>query len=162
MKISIIAAMSFDRLIGNKNQLPWHLPADLKHFKAITLGKPIIMGRKTFESIGKALPGRTNIVISRDHRFTATGCIVAHSLEAALQQASFDEIMIIGGATLYEYALPLADTLYLTIVNGHFVGDCYFPAWSDGSWVLVDQKAHTADKANPYGYTFLTYLNKKL
>lgn len=158
MKINIIVAMAFNRLIGNNNQLPWYLPADLKHFKTITWGNPIIMGRKTFQSIGKALPGRTNIIITHDPTFAAEDCVIAHSLEEACQwPTGHDEVFIIGGSTIYQQALPLANMLYITLVNGNFTGDCYFPEWFDQEWVLTKQEAHTANQTNKFGYTFLIY-----
>ena len=128
MKISIIVAMADKRVIGHDNRLPWHLPADLKHFKATTMGKPIIMGRKTWESIGRPLPGRTNIVVTRDPRYTADGCVVVHSIDAALQACSGnEEVMVIGGAEFYRQVLPEASTLYLTLVHDEFEGDALFP-----------------------------------
>lgn len=158
MKINIIAAMAYNRLIGNKNQLLWHLPADLKHFKTLTMGKTIIMGRKTFESIGKALPGRINIVITRDSTFTAKDCLIAHSLEEAYQLCNkADEVFIIGGATIYQQALEHAHKMYITIVDGEFSGDCYFPEWAQQNWLLTNQEKHNADQNNPYNYSFYIY-----
>jgi len=118
MKLSLIVAMADNHVIGHNNRLPWHLPADLKHFRAITLGKPVLMGRKTWESIGRPLPGRTNIVITRNADYLAADCVVVHSLDEALRAAgSAAEVMVIGGAELYRQALPQADTLYLTLVR---------------------------------------------
>lgn len=133
MKISIIVAVAGKkRVIGKKGALPWHIPEELKRFKEITMGNPIIMGRITHESIGKALPGRVNIVITREPDYKALGCIVVHSLEEALQQTkSADEVFIIGGGQIYAEALPLADKLYLTYIDREIEGDVFFPDYSD-------------------------------
>ena len=128
MQISIIVALADNRLIGGNNKLLWHLPADLQYFKSITLGKPIIMGRKTYESIGKPLPGRRNIVISRNKQFKCQVCEVYDSLSKALAALQdYAEVMIIGGAEIYQQALPIADKMYITIVHHAFTGDAYFP-----------------------------------
>ena len=157
MKLSLIAAMADNRVIGHENRLPWHLPADLQHFKAITLGKPVLMGRKTWESIGRPLPGRTNIVITRDTGYVAEGCVVAHSLEEAVRAAGeAAEVMVIGGAQLYRQALPLADTLYLTLVHAEIRGDTRFPAWQPGEWRETARIDHEADDRNPHAYSFIT------
>lgn len=155
MKISIVVAMADNRVIGHENRLPWHLPADLKHFKQITMGKPILMGRKTFESIGRPLPGRTNIVITRDESYTAEGCVVVHSIEAALKAADSEEVMVIGGAEFYQQALPHADTLYLTLVEGEFEGDTFFPELDDEEWREVERSGFDADEKNPHAYSFV-------
>ena len=121
MKLSIIVAAAANGVIGRDNQLPWRLPADLRHFKQTTMGKPILMGRKTWESIGRPLPGRTNIVITRDSDYAAAGCVVVNSIDAALLAAgSQDEIMVIGGAELYRQVLPRTDTIYLTLFRRHY------------------------------------------
>lgn len=159
MKISIIAAMDENRVIGYQGQMPWHLPADLKHFRQITMGKPIIMGRKTYESIGKPLDGRTNIIVTRNPGFQAPDCTVTHSLEEALQAAASEnpqEAVIIGGGNLYTQALPLADTLYLTQIQEQFNGDTYFPAWEPQQWQTLESTDHNPDAKNPYAYRFLT------
>jgi len=128
MNISIIAAMGSNRVIGYENRLPWELPEDLQHFKALTLHKPIIMGRKTYDSIGKPLPKRQNIILTRDNAFQANGCDIVHSIDEAVEIAEDkSEIMIIGGAHLYEQCLPLANVLYLTLVHQDYTGDTYFP-----------------------------------
>ncbi len=156
--IALIVAMANNRVIGNNNQIPWHLSADLKHFKQITLGKPIIMGRGTFESIGKPLPGRHNIVITRNQQWTAADVSVAHSLTEALQQAGDDtEIMIIGGNHVYNEALPLATRLYITYVDTVVNGDTYFPEWDQQEWDEVQRKPHQADANNPFDYCFCVY-----
>ena len=157
MKLSVIVAMAANRVIGHENRLPWHLPADLQHFKATTLGKPVLMGRKTWESIGRPLPGRTNIVITRDTAYTAEGCVVAHSLGEAIQAAGeAEEIMIIGGAELYRQALPQTDRLYLTLVHGDFEGDTRFPEWQQDEWRETARIDHGADDKNPHAYSFIT------
>jgi dihydrofolate reductase len=156
MKISIIVAMADNRVIGHDNRLPWHLPADLKHFKATTMGKPIIMGRKTWESIGRPLPGRTNIVVTRDPRYTADGCVVVHSVDAALQACSADEeVMVIGGAEFYRQVLPRASTLYLTLVHDAFEGDAFFPELDSHEWREVEREDFDADADNPHAYSFI-------
>jgi dihydrofolate reductase len=157
MKVSIIVAMAANRVIGHENRLPWHLPADLQHFKQITMGKPIVMGRKTFESIGRPLPGRTNIVITRNENYSAGGCVVVHSLNEAMRAAGdSEEVMVIGGAEFYRQVLPYAGTLYLTCVEGEFEGDAYFPELADDEWREVASEAHAADEKNPHAYRFIT------
>lgn len=157
MMVSIIAAMDRNRLIGNKNRLPWHLPADFAHFKAVTMGKPIIMGRKTFESIGKPLPGRTNIVLSRDTNTCFEGATCVTSFEEALAVvADENEIMIIGGSTIYEMLLPKVNRLYLTYVNAAFEGDAWFPEFDENQWVEKEIVTHQADEKNAYDCRFVT------
>ena len=154
-RISIIVAMDQNGLIGNDNKLPWYLPADLKHFKHTTMGKPIIMGRKTFESIGKPLPGRVNIVLTRSTGYQAQGCIVTSSLDDAIEAAgTVDEVMIIGGATLYKEALAQVDRIYLTHVRAQLNGDTWFPSLDESEWVETQRVEHSADQSNPYDYTF--------
>jgi dihydrofolate reductase len=156
MSLAIVAALSRDRVIGKNNQLPWHLPADLRHFKQLTLHKTIVMGRHTFESIGKALPQRHNIVVTRQTDFQAVDVTVANSIEQALTLAKTEEVMIIGGAQLYEQLLPQVDTLYLTLVDAFVPGDTYFPQWQSSAWQTVHEQSFPADEQNPYPYTFLT------
>ena len=156
MKISIIVAMDEQRVIGNENRLPWRLPADLKHFRAVTMGKPIIMGRKTWESIGRPLPGRTNIVVTRDRDYVAGGCVVVHSLEDALDAAcDHAEAMVIGGGEFYRQVLPQASTLYMTRVHGTFEGDAFFPALDESQWHEVEREDFDADADNPHAYSFI-------
>jgi dihydrofolate reductase len=156
MKISIIVAMAANGVIGNDNELPWHLPADLKHFKQTTMGKPILMGRKTWESIGRPLPGRTNIVITRDSAYSAAGCIVVNSIEAAIAAAGEqEEVMVIGGAELYRQVLPRADTIYLTRIHASFDGDTRFPEISDTEWQQLERVDHEADEKNLQDYSFI-------
>lgn len=157
MKISMIAAMARDRVIGKDNQMPWHLPADLAHFKRLTLGKPVLMGRKTFESIGRPLPGRRNLVISRNPGYQAEGIEVVGSVEAALALlagSSVAELMVIGGGHLYAEMLPSADCLYLTQIDLAVEGDTRFPAFDDGQWLRIDSESHPADEKNPHSYCF--------
>lgn len=158
MKISMVAAMANNRVIGKGNQMPWHLPADLKHFKSVTLGKPVIMGRKTYESIGKALPGRQNVVISRDVTFQPSDALVVTSPEKALEAAEHQgEVMVIGGGSIYLHFLPLCHRLYLTDIELDTDGDTQFPDFNQGyRWDLLDESLHKADDKNPYNYRFYT------
>jgi dihydrofolate reductase len=154
--ISIVVAMDRNRLIGRGNALPWHLPADLAHFKAVTLGKPILMGRKTYESIGRPLPGRHNIVITRNAGYAAPGCTVVSGVEAALAAAGeAPEVMLIGGAQLYAELLSRAGRIYLTRIDAVFEGDAWFPALDAGEWRETECSVHAADERNPYPYSFL-------
>jgi dihydrofolate reductase len=161
MKISAIAAMGENRAIGFRGKIPWHLSADFKRFKELTVGHPIIMGRKTFESIGKPLPGRVNVVITTDRAYVAEGCIVVHSLDEALAAAhDADEVFIIGGAQIYELALPKVQTLYLTKVHGTFEGDAFFPELNESEWRLVSSEDHPKDEKNDADFTWLVYERK--
>ena len=165
MIISIIVAMGNNQVIGIKNALPWKLPADMEHFRQLTQGKPIIMGQKTFESIGKALPGRTNIVLTLDKNFQAPDCLVAYSIGEAIQIAKnlgTKEVMIGGGVSIYKQFLPLAGRMYLTLIEGDFEGDAYFPEFDYNDWNEVGRVENAADKDNPYRYTFLTLQRKNL
>ena len=156
MRIALIVAMAENRVIGRNNQLPWRIPADLRHFKALTLGKPVIMGRKTYESIGRPLPGRDNIVVTADSGYQAEGCQVVHSMEQALEAAgSCEEAMIIGGANLYRQTLENADRLYLTLVKAEPEGDTWFPEIELQQWREIERQAHTADESNEYDYDFV-------
>ncbi len=156
--ISMIAAMAENRAIGKNNELLWHLPKDFQHFKSVTMGKPILMGRKTFESIGKALPGRKNIVITRDNHFTAEDVVIVHSIAAALEATEeFDDVMVIGGASFYEQMLPMTETLYLTVVHQDFEADVFFPEIKAEEWNVVERVKHEADEKHAYPYSFITY-----
>jgi len=159
----MIAAMANDRIIGDDNQMPWHLPADLQHFKRVTMAKPVVMGRKTFESIGRPLPGRRNIVITRNATYQAEGIEVVSSPEEALTLLEgTEEVMIIGGGNIYSQFLPLAERLYLTFIDLTVAGDTQFPDYGkDYQWAEVESEAHQPDERNKYGYTFIT-LHKKL
>ncbi|MCE2570567.1 type 3 dihydrofolate reductase [Motilimonas eburnea] len=156
MKIAMIAAMANNRVIGKDNQMPWHLPADLKFFKATTLGKPVLMGRRTYESIGRPLPGRLNVVITRDPNWCAEGVSVVASPEAALALVSeHEEVMVIGGGAIYQAFLPLADSLYLTFIQADIDGDTQFPDYQAVSqWEQELLATHQADESNPYDLVF--------
>ncbi len=160
MMISMIAAMAHDRVIGLDNQMPWHLPADLAHFKRVTLGKPVLMGRKTFESIGRPLPGRRNLVISRNPDYRAGGVEVIDSVEAALAllaDSDVAELMVIGGGHLYGQLLPRADRLYLTRIDLAVEGDTRFPAFDENDWSCIERELHQPDEKNPHPYCFETW-----
>lgn len=155
--LSFIVAIDEKGAIGYRNQLPWHMPADLQHFKKHTVGKPILMGRKTFESIGRPLPQRDNIIVTHDKNFQAVGCHVFHSLDAALEAFKEKaEIMIIGGAGIFSQLLPQADRLYLTRIHHTFVADTFLPEIDFSQWQEVEREPHAADERNPYAYTFIT------
>ena len=156
--LSLVTAMDSNRLIGKNNSLPWHLPADLAFFKATTMGKPVIMGRKTYVSIGKALPGRKNIVVTRDRNFDAPDCEVALNLDAAIAIVDdTEEVMLIGGASLYEQTLDRADIIYLTLIHHEFTGDTWFPEIDPKYWKSVSRKDFNADDKNPFPYSFVKY-----
>ena len=158
MTISIIVATSENNVIGAAGDLPWRLSDDLKHFKSITMGKPIVMGRKTWDSIGRPLPGRRNIVISRQADFVAEGCDVVASLDDAAAAAGDEkEIMVIGGSQIYLLALPMADRLYQTRVHAEVDGDAFFPKIDEAEWRLMTNESHEADERNEYPYSFRTY-----
>ena len=159
MKIALVVAVSQNNVIGRDNQLPWHLPEDLQYFKSVTMGKPILMGRKTFDSIGRPLPGRKNIVITRDLEWDAEGVEVVHSVDDALATgadacavANSDEIMIIGGAQIYRDCLPIADRLYLTRVEAEIEGDAFFPDIDIKQWQKIAEK--TPKEIDKYSYCF--------
>jgi dihydrofolate reductase len=157
MKISIIVAVSKNGTIGQKGKIPWHFPEDLKRFKKITTGHHLIMGRKTYESIGHPLPGRTNIVITRDPKLKIKKCIIVHSLKEALriaQNAGEKEAMVIGGESVYKLALPIADKIYLTKIHHNFCGDTFFPKIDANEWREVRSEQHPKDNRNKYFYTF--------
>jgi dihydrofolate reductase len=154
--ISLIAAVADNGVIGLDNRLPWRLPADLRHFKTLTLGKPIVMGRKTWESLPGMLPQRRHIVVTSNPGYEAVGCDVVHSLEQALVAAGdTPEVMIIGGARLYQQALPHARRMYLTLVHAQVAGNVFFPAYDAQLWTERERVEHRADAENPYPYTFL-------
>ena len=158
MILSIIAAMDRNRLIGNKNQLPWHLPADLAHFKSVTMGKPVLMGRKTFESIGRPLPGRKNIIMTRSSTLNIDGVIVVRDVEEAVSKISEeDELMVIGGSSVYELLLPKANRMYLTHVDGEFEGDVWFPEFDEKQWIVTNSVSLNPDEKNSYSCHFVTY-----
>ncbi|MDO8503492.1 MAG: type 3 dihydrofolate reductase [bacterium] len=161
-RISLIAALGRNRVIGKNNRLPWKLPADLKHFHDLTLGKTVVMGRRTFESIGRPLPNRTNIVITSGEGYSAPGSKIVHSVDEALKAFGKDEeVMIIGGASIYEQFLPLSKKIYLTQIDEDFEGDAYFPAFDPDEWLEREREEKTPDRENAYRYTFLTLERKK-
>ena len=159
-KITLIAAMARNRGIGMDGELPWHLPGELKHFKSVTMGKPIVMGRKTWESIGRALPGRQNIVVSRNPCFRAPGCDHARSLEEAVAMAQGEEVMIIGGGELYRQALAGADRMILTEVDCEPQADTWFPDWDRSQWEKVSVRHERADQKNPFAYRVVEWIRK--
>ena len=157
--LSLITAMDSNRVIGKNNSLPWHLPADLAYFKQTTMGKPVIMGRKTFESIGKALPGRKNIVLTRDNNFEAPDCEVATDIDQAMSRVDgCVEVMLIGGASLYEQTIHSADKIYLTLIHHEFNGDTWFPEIDPEYWKLESREDCERDEKNQFAYSFLKYL----
>ncbi len=158
--LSVIAAMARNRVIGVNNTLPWRLPEDLKHFKALTMGHAIVMGRKTFESIGKPLPGRATVIVTRDPDYRAPGCISAASIDAAIGACAGEtEIFFVGGAELYAQVLPRADRLYLTEIQADYAGDAWFPIFDRGQW----EEAARDRRVSPEGlaYDFVTYLRSR-
>lgn len=163
-ELAIIVAVAENGVIGNDNALPWRLPEDLQNFKRITMGKPVVMGRKTYDSIGKPLPGRTNIVVTRNVSFHAEGLQVAHSLEEALAKASeiaaragVEEVMVMGGAEIYAATIPRADRLYMTEVHANVEGDAILPAIDWACWREVRREHRVAQSPNPYDYSFICY-----
>lgn len=163
-RLALMVAMAANGVIGRDNGLPWHLPEDLRYFKRTTLGKPVIMGRKTFESIGRPLPGRPNIVVSRRGGWSAAGVTVTDSLASALSCAQAlaldsgaEELVVIGGAQVYEAALPLADRLYVTEVHATVDGDTWFPPVNLAQWREIAREEHAATPDNPYPYAFVVY-----
>lgn len=155
--ISMIWAMGKDNALGCKNRMPWYLPADFAYFKKVTLGKPVIMGRKTFESIGKPLPGRKNIIITRDAAFRPEGCITVDSIEGAEAYTTDTEAFIVGGAEIYKAFLPMADKLYITEIDKAFEADAFFPDIDYTQWRLVSSEAGIKDEKNPFDYRWLVY-----
>ncbi|MDT3707874.1 MAG: dihydrofolate reductase [Thiobacillus sp.] len=157
-RVSVIAALARNGVIGIENRLPWRLPEDLAHFKALTLGHPILMGRKTFESLGRPLPGRTNVVITRNPGYRPDGCLVAASIPAAIALCGgADEVFFIGGADLYAQAIPLADRLYLTEVDIEATGDAWFPDYDKRAFREVSRESHTGGKGEVLRFDFVVY-----
>lgn len=164
MKLSLICAIAQNGVIGRGNKLPWYLPEDLKHFKRTTMGKPVIMGRKTYESIGRPLPGRTNIVVTRNRNYEAEQVRVVDSLSDAIELAEHtavidgsEEAFIIGGAELYKIALPLVDRMYLTLVHAEVEGDAWFPEITADEWEEVSRAEFPASETNPYSYSICVF-----
>jgi dihydrofolate reductase len=163
MKISLISAVAQNGVIGNNNDLPWHLPDDFAFFKRKTSHHPIIMGRKSLDSLGKPLPNRTNIVVTRNPDFRAAGVLVTHTIEDAIErsrQINQAEIFVIGGAEIYAMALPLATTLYLTEIDKAYPGDTHFPAFDRRAWQEVSRQAHPADERHEVSFSFVEYERK--
>lgn len=153
--IALVAAMGRNRVIGRNGAMPWHLPAEMKHFRRVTRGQVVVMGRKTYESIGGALKGRTNLVVTRDPSFVAPGCEVVHSVDDLLRDER--ALYVIGGAELYRQFLPHADVMFLTRIHSDFDGDTLFPAWDEREWRLVEAEPHSRDEKNAYDFTIETY-----
>jgi dihydrofolate reductase len=161
-EIVLVAAMARHRAIGHGGQMPWHSPADLKHFKKVTLGNPVVMGRRTFESIGRPLPGRLNVVISRSRPQLPEGVVLAGSLEEALRQcAAHDAAMVIGGGEIYSQAMPLATRMELTFIDTAVEADTFFPAWPPDQWRLEAMTVRPPDDANAFGLSFCTFRRGK-
>lgn len=154
--ISFVVAMDENRAIGKDNDLPWYLPNDLKYFKKTTMGKPIVMGRKTYESIGKPLPGRENIVVTRDQSYEAEGTTILHSVDEILQ-INAEEICVIGGSEIFKQFLPVADRLYITEIHHTFDADTYFPELKDNEWKEVSRTTGIVDEKNKYPHDFVVY-----
>lgn len=167
MRVSLIWAMANNRVIGRNNKLPWHLPNDLKYFKRLTTGKPVIMGRKTYDSIGRPLPNRVNIVITRDTNFAVEGIKVVNSVNTAIELAEAEcfvsgaeEVIVMGGAEIYQHCLPRADRLYITFVHADVHGDAYFPEFDLTKYSEIAREDFFADGPNPYDYSFVVYDKK--
>lgn len=156
--LTLVVAMARGRVIGYGGTMPWHLPDDFKYFKAVTMGKPVVMGRRTWQAIGKPLPGRLNIVVTRERGFAAPGCIVVHSLAEAIAAAgAAPEIMIIGGAELYRQTLPRACRIHLTLIEADVPGDTWFPELDQAQWREVSRTAHAADARHAWPFSFIVY-----
>lgn len=164
MTLSIIVAASENNVIGINNHLPWHLPVDMKYFKDTTMGKPIVMGRKSFEELGRVLPGRPNIMITRQSDYKAEGLYIVPSLEAGIEKAKTfgtEEIFITGGGEIFKLALPIIDRLYLTRVHAEVSGDTYFPEFDPRGWKLVKNERHEKDEKHAYALTFQVWEREK-
>ena len=156
-RVTLVVAATDDGVIGRDGGMPWHLPADLAHFKRVTLGHPIVMGRRTYASIGRALPGRLNVVVTRDRSFSAAGVTVAHSLDEALAACGdAAEAMVIGGGELYREALPRATRIHLTRIHAAIAGDTHFPALDPAAWTETTREERPADERNAYPLSFVT------
>jgi dihydrofolate reductase len=160
--LELVVAAAENDVIGRGNRLPWHLPSDLKHFKTLTTGKPVLMGRKTFESIGRPLPNRTNLVMSRGALFAPPGCTPVGSVEEARAAAGVAPLMIIGGAQIYRLCLPSAERIHLTLVHTRIAdGDVFFSAWRSPEWREIEREDHTSDERNAFAYSFITLARAK-
>ena len=159
MEVAIIVAMTPQGLIGKNNQIPWHLPADLQRFKKITMEHPIVMGRKTFESLPGILPGRQHIVLTRKKDYRATGCdIVSNWNEVEDLDAAVTKVFVISGADIYKYALPLAQQMYVTLVNANLDGETYFPEWNKSQWKEIEREFRAKDEKNKFDMEFIQYI----
>ena len=160
--ISLIVAMDQNRVIGKNNELPWHLPADLQYFKKVTMGHPIVMGRKTFESIGRVLPGRENVIVTRNQDFKAEGCVVLHDIEQikTFADSRDEEVFVIGGAEIFKEILPVTDRLYITEIHETFEGDTFFPVIDENQWDKISSNSGSIDEKNRYAHDFII-LQKK-
>lgn len=160
--ISLIVAMDQNRVIGKNNKLPWHLPADLQYFKKVTMGHPIVMGRKTFESIGRVLPGRENVIVTRNQEFKAEGCVVLHDIAQIKMFADNheEEVFVIGGAEIFKEILPLTDRLYITEIHETFEGDTFFPEIDENEWDEISSNPGNIDEKNRFAHDFII-LQKK-
>lgn len=161
MRVSLIAAMSRNRAIGLDNGLPWHLPADLKRFKALTTGRTLIMGRKTFESLRGPLPWRTTVVVTRQRDYAPPGVLVAQSIDDALTLAAGDEVFVAGGEDVFRQTLDRADRLYLTLIDRDFPGDTFFPDFDESAWLLAEREDSAATEKHP-AFSFLVYDRRKV
>lgn len=159
--LSLVVAIADNGVIGRRNALPWHLPADLSHFKRLTLDKPIVMGRRTWESLPGLLPRRRHIVLSRDPAYQAPGATLVGSLDQAIAVANAPEVMVVGGATLYAEALPRADRLYITRVQAQVEGDIRFPDWDPTDWRPISRTEHPADERNAFPMTFMEFVRTR-
>jgi dihydrofolate reductase len=158
VNISIIVATDEHGLIGRDNDLPWKLSADLQYFRRVTMGKPLIMGRNTHESIGRALPGRKNIILTKNIEYLVDGCSVVHTVDEALHACNdVEEVVVMGGASLYQQFLPQANKLHLTLVHARLDGDTWFPEWDKNEWREISREDHPADDKNNYPYSFISY-----
>jgi dihydrofolate reductase len=157
LSISYIVAMDIQQAIGLGNSLPWRLPADLAYFKKTTMDHAVLMGRKTYESIGKPLPNRTNVILTQNKHYQAEGCLIVHSVEEAVEQFKNEEIFVIGGAEVFQLFMPSVDRLYITLIEHEFEADTYFPEFDIDDWVLVSSEDGVKDAKNPYEYSFLVY-----
>ncbi|EKN68347.1 dihydrofolate reductase [Schinkia azotoformans] len=157
--ISIVVAMDKNRVIGKNNQLPWHLPADLAFFKKVTMGKAIVMGRKTYESIGRPLPGRENIILTKNREYQTEGCTIIHSIDDVfdIEKIANGEVCVIGGAEIFKEVLTSTDRLYITEIDHEFEGDTYFPLVRESDWTLISKEKGPKDEKNPYDYYFAIY-----
>jgi dihydrofolate reductase len=160
LSISYIVAMDIQQAIGLGNGLPWRLPADLAYFKKKTMDHTILMGRKTYESIGKPLPNRTNVILTQSKDYQAEGCLIVHSVEEAVEKFKNEEIFVIGGAEVFQLFMPSVDRLYITLIEHEFKADTYFPEFDIEDWVLVSSEDGIKDAKNPYDYSFLVYTKR--